>query len=645
VHGLGTDTTGVVMGDLTGTSVFFDVGDTLASVTLAPAGDRIDRLAVYPYVPGVLAELRDRGARLGILSDPGPLPPDEVDRALVAAGLRDLFQDELVRYGPKDSPLVFEQAATAAGSGRVLFVGEDPAERAHALRAGLSVAPHPLLVLSLLEGTTPLRYVRVTVPPASAGGDWRRVLRDLPVLPAHVSGEGGSIVYAVTTAATAAHLDDLGFWVDRLGPEDAPLTTDLYLLRDDRQIRAGFLSPHGNSAALFAEGPPALWVLASTAEGLFVAVPAGASVEGMHFRETGHGHNLKLAPSPALIGETATESSAGRASLAEAAVGAAELTLAEQEVLRSRVQPQELAGHVQRYAGSAPTATGEAAIRSRHIHHPDNAAAVTTLVADLDRIGGGRLTVSRHQFRHEGRTFDNVEAELPGRDLDGVVLVTAHLDSTAARLPGYRPGADPAPGADDDASGVAGVLAAVEAIGALDAALAPPRRSVRFVLFNAEEHGLVGSRAYARGQALLDTPVVAVLQMDMIGYDVLPERSFELHAGFAPAPAVQSRSLDLTRLIADLQPAVSPALRAPQVYPANGESDPAERRSDHSSFHEQGYAAVLVSEDLFAGPGPGAPPAEMNPEYHLPTDATVDTGYAADIARLVTAAAWVAATR
>jgi Zn-dependent M28 family amino/carboxypeptidase len=168
---------------------------------------------------------------------------------------------------------------------------------------------------------------------------------------------------------------------------------------------------------------------------------------------------------------------------------------------------------------------------------------------------------------------------------------------------------------------------------------------VRFVLFNAEEHGLVGSRAYAQGQALLGAPIVAVLQMDMIGHDVLPERAFELHAGFTPAPAVEARSVELAALVAGLQPVVSPELRPAQVYPAAGESDAAERRSDHSSFHEQGYPAVLASEDLFAGPGPAAPPAEMNPDYHLPTDTTVDAGYAADIARLVTAAAWVAATR
>ncbi len=467
------------MSELTGASVFFDIGDTLASVSLSPTGDRIDRLAVYPYVPGVLTALRERGVRLGVLSDPGALPPDEVDRALAAAGLGEFLDPALVRYGPKDSPQVFEQAAAAAGADRVLFVGEDPGERALAVRAGLAVAPHPLLVLPLLEQASPLRYVRVTVPPAMAGAEWRRELGDLPVLPVHVTGEGGTTVWAVTTAAAAAHLDDLGFWVDRLGAEDEPLTSDLYLLRDDRQVRAGPLDPDGNSTAFFAAAS-ARSVLASTAEGLFVAVPADASVEDLHFSGARHGHNLKLVPSPRMVAAT-TRERAGRASLTGDAT-AVELSAEEQEVLCAHVRPPELAGHVGRYAGAAPSGPTGGLIESRHIHHPDNAASVATLVADLDRIGGGRLTVRRHRFGHEGRALENVEAELPGRGLDGVVLVTAHLDSPAARSPEYRPGTDPAPGADDDASGLAGVLAAVEAIGALDAALCPSRRCVRFVL-------------------------------------------------------------------------------------------------------------------------------------------------------------------
>jgi leucyl aminopeptidase len=132
--------------------------------------------------------------------------------------------------------------------------------------------------------------------------------------------------------------------------------------------------------------------------------------------------------------------------------------------------------------------------------------------------------------------------------------------------------------------------------------------------------------------------------MDMIGFDVLPERTFELHAGFTPSLAVESRSLALAQMIGELVPQVSPSLPAPQLYPAGGEPDPAERRSDHYSFQLHGHTACLASEDLFAGPGSGAPPAEMNPDYHLPTDAAINPGYAADIARAVIAAAWVTAT-
>lgn len=626
---------------LTGALAFFDIGNTLASVTISSSGDRIEKLTVYPYVPGVLGELRDRGARLGVISNRGPSPAEDVNQALEAAGLGTFFEPELVIYGPKDSPHIFAQAAAHAGApDRLLFVGEDPGERAQALHAGFVVAPHPQLALPVLEQHAPLRDVRITVPQVQAGEDWRAELRDLPLLPLHVTGEAGATVYAIATPAAAARLDDLGFWVDRLGTEDEPLTTDLYLLRDDRQLGSGFLTFDGNSTDFFEAGPAARSVLASTQEGLFVAVAAGSSVESYHFSGAQHGHNLKLMPSAALI-----EKLDDRAGLAQTRLAAVAITPAEQEILDSRIQPQHLTGHVERYTGAQPAGTNGAVIKSRHIHHADNAVAVTTLVADLERIGAGRLAVHRHRFTHEGRPLDNVEAELPGTGLDGVVLVTAHLDATGARQAGYQPALDPAPGADDDASGVAGVLAAADAIGALDATRRVPRRTVRFVLFNAEEHGLVGSHAYARDQAVLGTPIVAVFQLDMIGYDVLPERTFELHAGFTPSPAVEARSLALAQMIAELVPQVSPALPAPQIYPASGESDPAERRSDHYSFQLQGYPACLASEDLFAGPGSGAPPAEMNPRYHLPTDAVINAGYAADIARLVTAAAWVAATQ
>jgi hypothetical protein len=81
-----------------------------------------------------------------------------------------------------------------------------------------------------------LRYVRIRVPEVHAGEDWRAELWDLPLLPVHITGEAGATVYAIATSA-AARLDDLGFWVDRLGGEDEPLTTALLHLAKPSRVR------------------------------------------------------------------------------------------------------------------------------------------------------------------------------------------------------------------------------------------------------------------------------------------------------------------------------------------------------------------------------------------------------------------------
>ena len=48
---------------------FFDLGNTLAAVHVSSTGDRIESLAVYPYVPRVLQDLHAQGVRLGIISN------------------------------------------------------------------------------------------------------------------------------------------------------------------------------------------------------------------------------------------------------------------------------------------------------------------------------------------------------------------------------------------------------------------------------------------------------------------------------------------------------------------------------------------------------------------------------------------------
>jgi leucyl aminopeptidase len=643
------------MPSVQGAVTFFDLGNTLAAVQVSSTGDRIESLAVYPYVPRVLQNLRAQGVRLGIISNRGSLPEEQVNEALKAAGLYAFFDPELVIYGAKDSPRIFEQAAQHAGGQtaerRMLFVGEDAAERVQARKAGFLVAPHPVLALSVLQQAAHLRYLRISVPVRHAEAAWRQALGALPIVPVHTAVNAGPVMYTIADDQTAARLDDLGFNVDRLGGEDEPLTTDLYLLRDDHRAESGFLIPEGNATFLSGLPDGAGRILSSAEEGLYVAVPGDRTVENYHFPGTWHGHNLKLVPSTSLfepIGDTLAAKAAVGSRLfgGEQRTGLAPLRLraAEKKALQAAVTPERLQEMVERYTGMRSIDGAGTLIHSRHILHADNARAVNALVADLTRIGDSQFTVSRHRFTHEGRAYENVEAKLLGMGLDGIVLVTAHMDSTGARQPGYRAATDAAPGADDDCSGMAGVLVAAEAIRSMAATFAVPRRTVQFVLFNAEEHGLVGSRAYARDQAAARAPIVAAFQMDMIGYDVQPSRTFELHAGFRLSATVKARSVRLARALKALVPGVSPSLPAPQLY--SGDSpDPAEARSDHYSFQVEGYAACLASEDFFAGPGAGSSQPEPNPNYHLPADTFINFDYAADIARVVIAAAWVAATQ
>lgn len=116
------------------------------------------------------------------------------------------------------------------------------------------------------------------------------------------------------------------------------------------------------------------------------------------------------------------------------------------------------------------------------------------------------------------------------------------------------------------------------------------------MLSNAEEQGLVGSSAHARDQARLGIPIVGVLRMDVIGWD--PGGG----AGSRAARRLQrlprgagGLALALARTVAGLVAQVSPALPPPQLHPHVGEADPGAGRSDHSSSRAVGHPARLVT--------------------------------------------------
>jgi hypothetical protein len=152
-----------------------------------------------------------------------------------------------------------------------------------------------------------------------------------------------------------------------------------------------------------------------------------------------------------------------------------------------------------------------------------------------------------------------------------VVLVTAHLDSINIK---GGPAA-PAPGADDNGSGSAGLLSIAGIF-----ADHPAEADLRLILFGGEEEGLFGSLQYVAGLPPAErSRISAVLNMDMIGSLNTPPPTVLLEGGAVSLPVIDGLA----------QAAASYTSLAVQtsLNPFN---------SDHVPFIDAGIPAVLTIE-------------------------------------------------
>jgi hypothetical protein len=191
----------------------------------------------------------------------------------------------------------------------------------------------------------------------------------------------------------------------------------------------------------------------------------------------------------------------------------------------------------------------------------------------LDRFRSFGLRADFHDYAQSGARR-NVVATLPGAvDSTRVVYVCAHLDATTS-TPTVC-----APGADDNASGVAAVLEAARV-------LSQHRfyYTVKFAAFNGEEQGLVGSANYAADMAAAGEQIVGVYNLDMIAYrgtDAAPP-DLVIYTNTASQP--------LATALSDAIATYLPGVLQPLVYVQ------AMGGSDHFSFWRYGYPAVLSIE-------------------------------------------------
>lgn len=227
----------------------------------------------------------------------------------------------------------------------------------------------------------------------------------------------------------------------------------------------------------------------------------------------------------------------------------------------------------------------------------------------------------------------NVLARLDGSDpllRHEVVVVSAHLDHvgmTDNRI--FN-------GADDNASGTAAVLEIAEAF-VLSAAR--PRRSVVFALWNAEEHGLLGSRYFVESPSVPLSRIRAVFQMDMIGRDQeVPDREDPRFRGMAQQSSEQNRNTvhlvgySYSDHLRGVVERAGSQVGLDLLMEFDHHPLTLVKRSDSWPFLQRGIPAALISTGL-------------HPDYHTPNDRPELLNYPKmeRIARMVFLAAWEAA--
>jgi Zn-dependent M28 family amino/carboxypeptidase len=222
-------------------------------------------------------------------------------------------------------------------------------------------------------------------------------------------------------------------------------------------------------------------------------------------------------------------------------------------------------------------------------------------------LASSGCAVSKQTFTYDGRALQNVIGELKGTGpAEAVLVIGAHYDTVVTT-----------PGADDNASGIAGLLGIARLL-----ARRPQQRTVRFVAFAFEEPPAyrtrhMGSYHYAKGLHDRREQIEGMICLEMIGYFTNREGSQHYPLPFMGrvfpktgnyiALVGNRRSKEFTERFAG-------AVRSATDLPLITLNAPAFvvgiDFSDHWSFNKFGYPAFMVTDTAFY----------RNLNYHSPED-------------------------
>ena len=182
---------------------------------------------------------------------------------------------------------------------------------------------------------------------------------------------------------------------------------------------------------------------------------------------------------------------------------------------------------------------------------------------------------------------------------DSLVIVGAHLDAIA--LNEYGAFAN-APGADDNASGVAVMLELARICHANNLQF---RRDIHFMAFDAEEFGLWGSNYDAVKRNEAGEKIALMMNNDMVSNQPENEDWKLTFRWYDNAMDVANRAAIICEQYTDLEPVILPETENWELA----------TRSDSYSYYRIGYRAIFAHEYTFS------------PSYHTPQDVTDSCNY------------------
>jgi Zn-dependent M28 family amino/carboxypeptidase len=211
--------------------------------------------------------------------------------------------------------------------------------------------------------------------------------------------------------------------------------------------------------------------------------------------------------------------------------------------------------------------------------------------------------VSTQPYIYKDRTYENIFVEKRGSKLpDKVIVVGAHYDTVTGT-----------PGADDNASGIAGILELARLL-----ADKPLDRSVQFVAFVLEEPPLfrsksMGSYVYAKSLKRAGKAVEGMICLEMIGYftdepgsQVFPLPFFRWIYPTTGNFITLVSNLSSKGFLKRMKGGFERGTNLPVETLATVSLVPGVDFSDHRSFWKFGYKAVMVTDTAFY----------RNPNYH-----------------------------